>query len=131
MHDADAIEAINREQLATATDRLLLRGGQFSRDSVARSAHGGFALRPGGAPAEHALRAARSRSDGAARAAPARSATALPVVAAQGTGPHARRQRRGYATTMSVRTPVNRPLFAIGIAIPILVGAGLAVAALR
>jgi hypothetical protein len=26
MHDADTIESINREQLATATDRLLLRG---------------------------------------------------------------------------------------------------------
>lgn len=31
MHDADAIEAINFEQLATVTDRLLLRGGQVSR----------------------------------------------------------------------------------------------------
>jgi hypothetical protein len=31
MYDADAIEAINFEQLATATDRLLLRRGQVSR----------------------------------------------------------------------------------------------------
>ena len=31
MHDADAIEAINFEQLATVTDRLLLRRGQVSR----------------------------------------------------------------------------------------------------
>jgi len=28
MHDADTIEAINREQLVTATDRLLIRGGR-------------------------------------------------------------------------------------------------------
>jgi hypothetical protein len=28
MRDADAIEAINREQLVTATDRLLIRGGR-------------------------------------------------------------------------------------------------------
>jgi len=31
MYDADAIEAINFEQLATATDRLLLRGGRGSK----------------------------------------------------------------------------------------------------
>ena len=31
MHDADAIEAINFEQLATATDRLLLRGERISK----------------------------------------------------------------------------------------------------
>jgi len=35
MHDTDAIEAINHEQLVTATDRLLLRGGAARRrDSV-------------------------------------------------------------------------------------------------
>ncbi len=28
MRDADTIEAINREQLVTATDRLLIRGGR-------------------------------------------------------------------------------------------------------
>jgi len=28
MQDADTIEAINREQLVTATDRLLIRGGR-------------------------------------------------------------------------------------------------------
>jgi len=31
MYDADAIEAINFEQLVTATDRLLLRGGRPSK----------------------------------------------------------------------------------------------------
>jgi hypothetical protein len=31
MYDADALEAINAEQLVTPTDRLLLRGGQLSR----------------------------------------------------------------------------------------------------
>ena len=31
MYDADAIEAINFEQLATVTDRLLLRGGHLSK----------------------------------------------------------------------------------------------------
>ena len=31
MYDADALEAINVDQLVTATDRLLLRGGQMSR----------------------------------------------------------------------------------------------------
>lgn len=31
MYDADAIEAINFEQLATATDRLLLRGVRVSK----------------------------------------------------------------------------------------------------
>jgi len=31
MYDADALEAINGEQVVTATDRLLLRGGQLSR----------------------------------------------------------------------------------------------------
>ena len=31
MYDADAIEAINFEQLATATDRLLLRRGRLPR----------------------------------------------------------------------------------------------------
>jgi len=31
MYDADAIEAINFEQLATVTDRLLLRRGQISK----------------------------------------------------------------------------------------------------
>jgi len=31
MYDADAIEAINFEQLVTATDRLLLRGGRVSK----------------------------------------------------------------------------------------------------
>lgn len=31
MYDADAIEAINFEQLATATDRLLLRRGQLAK----------------------------------------------------------------------------------------------------
>jgi hypothetical protein len=31
MYDADALEAINAEQLVTPTDRLLLRGGQMSR----------------------------------------------------------------------------------------------------
>ena len=37
MYDADAIEAINFEQLATVTDRLLLRGSHVSkrRPSVA------------------------------------------------------------------------------------------------
>lgn len=38
MYDADAIEAINFEQLVTVTDRLLLRGGRISkrRPSTAR-----------------------------------------------------------------------------------------------
>jgi len=31
MYDADALEAINVDQLVTPTDRLLLRGGQMSR----------------------------------------------------------------------------------------------------
>jgi hypothetical protein len=31
MHDADALEAINAEQLVTATDRMLLRGGRPSK----------------------------------------------------------------------------------------------------
>jgi len=31
MYDVDAIEAINFEQLATATDRLLLRGGRLAK----------------------------------------------------------------------------------------------------
>jgi hypothetical protein len=31
MYDADTIEAINFEQLATATDRILLRGGRMSK----------------------------------------------------------------------------------------------------
>jgi hypothetical protein len=35
MYDADAIEAINFEQLATITDRLLLRGNRSSRDGHA------------------------------------------------------------------------------------------------
>jgi hypothetical protein len=41
MYDADALEAINVEQLVTATDRLLLRGGQMSkRRHVRRFAEG-------------------------------------------------------------------------------------------
>lgn len=38
MYDADAIEAINFEQLVTVTDRLLLRGGRLPkrRPSTAR-----------------------------------------------------------------------------------------------
>ena len=38
MYDVDAIESINFEQLATVTDRLLLRGGRPSkhRPSTAR-----------------------------------------------------------------------------------------------
>jgi hypothetical protein len=31
MYDADTIEAINFEQLATATDRMLIRGGRMSK----------------------------------------------------------------------------------------------------
>ena len=31
MYDADAIEAINCEQLVTVTDRMLLRGGRISK----------------------------------------------------------------------------------------------------
>jgi len=31
MYDADALEAINSEQLVTATDRMLLRGGRGSK----------------------------------------------------------------------------------------------------
>lgn len=38
MHDVDAIEAINFEQLVTVTDRLLLRGGRLAKR---RSARGG------------------------------------------------------------------------------------------
>jgi hypothetical protein len=41
MYDADALEAINADQLVTATDRLLLRGGQMSkRRHVRRFAEG-------------------------------------------------------------------------------------------
>jgi hypothetical protein len=42
MYDADAIEAINFEQLATATDRLLVRGGRVSkrRPSTPSLVHG-------------------------------------------------------------------------------------------
>jgi hypothetical protein len=41
MYDADALEAINGEQLVTATDRLLLRGGQLSkRRHIRRLAEG-------------------------------------------------------------------------------------------
>jgi hypothetical protein len=36
MHDADAIEAINFEQLATVTDRLLLRNGRVSKRRPSR-----------------------------------------------------------------------------------------------
>lgn len=36
MHDVDAIEAINFEQLATVTDRLLLRGGRAAKRRSAR-----------------------------------------------------------------------------------------------
>ena len=34
MHSVDAIESINFEQLATVTDRLLLRGGLAKRPST-------------------------------------------------------------------------------------------------
>ncbi len=131
MHDADALEEINREQLATVTDRLLLRGGQVSGDSFPPNAHGGIATRAAAGSEEHARRASRSRGAGASRPAHVRSATARGVAGAESARPDVPRQRRQRATTRSVRTPVNRPLFAIGIAIPVLVGVGLAVAALR
>jgi hypothetical protein len=40
MHDVDAIEAINFEQLVTVTDRLLLLGGRVAKYRSARGPQG-------------------------------------------------------------------------------------------
>jgi hypothetical protein len=53
MRDADWIESINREQLATATDRLLLRG-RVARQRLARGSQVQIAVAaPSAAPPRH------------------------------------------------------------------------------
>ena len=46
MHDAASIESINCEQLVTATDRLLVRGGRRHGRRPTPPAPGAFALPP-------------------------------------------------------------------------------------
>ncbi len=67
MYDADAIEAINFEQLVTATDRLLLRGGRPSR------------RRPGIPPIAPAARGSQPQVDKPAVVWPRRSEPTLMV----------------------------------------------------
>ena len=99
MRDVDRIEAINREQLATATDRLLLRG-RVARQRPARGSQSGIAV---AAPAVADPRHAGAAPTGAAPLYPAPRAqgsqprielrtpplgASLPAPRAQGSQPH-------------------------------------------
>jgi len=113
MTDAFAIVAINREQLATATDRLLL---QSSRRTL------------------HRRRAASSRPSVTApmSVSPAGSGVHAAVAHAQttfGAGFYAEQRSAGKLPRARGRTGFVRALLALGVTVPTVVGIGLAVAA--
>jgi len=113
MTDAFAIVAINREQLATATDRLLL---QSSRRNLNRR------------------RAASSRPCVTApmSVSPAGSGMHAAVAHAQttfGGGSNAEQRAAGKLPRAHGRTGFVRALLALGVTVPTVVGIGLAVAA--
>jgi hypothetical protein len=107
MQDADTIETINREQLATATDRLLLRGGRVSKRRPTRpyapAARGSYQVVP---PAPLAR-------------------GSQPWVAFDTVHP-------AYERTVPARrrTPVYAQMFALLVAVPALVGVAIGIAAL-
>jgi hypothetical protein len=93
MRDVDQIEAINREQLATATDRLLLRG-RVARQRLARSSQAHIAV---AAPLSPAPRAEGSQ--------PGIGIPTPPL------GPLRRRRAEGSQPGIEARTPrVGTPL---------------------
>jgi hypothetical protein len=115
MHDADTIEAINCEQLATATDRLLLRGGRLSKHrpstrSFSASTRGSWVHLTQPAPVARGSQIARS-------AAVARAPRSFEIPAYEHTVPA--RRRTAYTQ-----------MFAITVTIPTLVGLALGLAAL-
>jgi len=117
MHDADTIEAINREQLATATDRLLLRGGRLSKHrpstrSLSAHARGSWAHLTQPAPVVRGLQPQIARS-----AVVARASRSLEIPEYEHTVPA--RRRTAYTQ-----------MFAITVTIPTLVGLALGLAAL-
>ena len=117
MYDADAIEAINFEQLATVTDRLLLRGGRVSkrRPSVPSLVpHGPFAR----GSASYIEQTVVVRPVAAARI--EQAAVVRPVAA-----PHIEQA----AVARSSQAP-KAQVFAITVVIPTLVGIAVGLAAL-
>jgi len=115
MRDADTIETINREQLATATDRLLLRGGRVSKRRPTRpyapAARGSYQVLPAVVPA-------------VVPAAPLARGS-QPWVAFDTVHP-------AYERTVPARgrTPMVAQMFALLVAVPALVGAAIGIAAL-
>jgi hypothetical protein len=111
MHDADALEAINAEQLVTATDRMLLRGGRPSKRRPL--------LRAGSALLPHA------------GACGAWLQTRPQVTLRAPATPAARWSEAFERTVPSRRRAAPAPqLFAITLAIPTLVGIAFGLAAL-
>jgi hypothetical protein len=110
MHSADAIEAINFEQLATATDRLLVRGRRAAKRWPGES--------PRSAPPSLAY----------ADTVPARVSYALPTLR---TLP-ARAVHADLERTVIVRSSQasNTQVFAITVVIPALVGIAVGLAAM-
>ena len=113
MHDADAIEAINFEQLATATDRLLVLGLRVSRrrpsvPSLVSSANAAVRVRGSRPAIASAAAVARAR---AAR----RQAAALAQQAAE--------------PTVFVRTP-RRQALTERVVVPVLIGIALGLVAM-
>lgn len=117
MTDALAIAAINREQLATATDRLLMRG---SRPRLRRTHNG--------------QRAASSRLSVAAPLRGSLPSIVLPAAVTHaptifGAGSYAAPRSAAKLPRARGRSGFVRALLALGVTIPTAVGIGLAVAA--
>lgn len=117
MTDALAIAAINRDQLATATDRLLLRSSRpalrtaHNRRRAARS-WPCVAAPPGCSPTSLVLRAAVAHTP-----------------AGHGTDSYAEQRSADKLPRTRGRSGVARALLALGVTIPTVLGIGLAVAA--
>jgi hypothetical protein len=108
MYDADAIEAINFEQLATITDRLLLRGGRTGRAPLDRYSVPSLA---------HARRVqVIARGSQPHLDAPTVIVTALPAPVVRSAAPAAQAQRA--------------QVFAVTVVIPTLIGIAVGLAAL-
>jgi hypothetical protein len=117
MHDADTIETINCEQLATATDRLLLRGGRRSKRRPSTRA---FSPHAAGSWAHvmHSAPLARASQ---------------PQIAPAWAAHHSQSfESSHHERTVSARrrNPAYAQVFAITIMIPTLVGLALGIAAL-
>jgi hypothetical protein len=112
MLDADAIEAINFEQLATATDRLLLRGGAASKRRPTSSSK----RRPLSPSLPRAARTSSAHDS---------SLSSIPRLTAADLADDAQ-----YEPTVVVPPATQAQVFAFTIVIPTLVGIAVGFAAL-